>query len=654
MNLSKIKKRWAVVPAVVVLAVAAAVFGMPRGKASNVSAATYRAVRQPLKVTVLESGSLKALKSQEIKCDVEGQTTIINLIPEGTFITEEDVQSGRILVELDSADLRDKITQHEITLQSAEASYTQARESFDIQANQNESNIKKGELTAKFARMDLDKYLGARLADQYFLSPVSFIMDELVEDPRLGGEALQGLRKLRNEIDLAREEVKRAETKKEWTRLLEEKKYVSNEELQADELALTRCKVSYEQSLTALDIFICYDFPKEVEKRLSDCQEAFKELDRIRAQARSEIAKAEAELKSSEAAYRVQTERNTRLQEQLAACVIRAKQPGLVVYATSDNPWQRQPPLEEGVNVRERQVLIILPDTSTMAAEIKVHEAVIDKVKIGQAANIKLDAYSDLEFEGHVSRVAMLPDPQQRWLNPDLKVYAADVTIHGQHKLLKPGLSAKVEVRIDELADALVVPIQAVVPRGEEHFCFVMTQRGSLQMPVETGLANDQFIEIKKGLSEGDPVMLNPPRYSETDGAAGQGNNGAGPRDGGQRENGSKQRRPRPGDEGESEERKQQDEQPAEASADDEQPGDALAEGAPAADAGTDGSDAQMRRMFSNMPQEERDKLMKKLMEMPQEEREKFTKASASERAKLIEKARRELRTQEAPVPKPQ
>jgi len=526
------RMKWIIVPVILAVVGVMGVVLIPRGKATSASTAPiYIAARQDLSITVLESGSVKALKSKEIKCEVEGQTTVLSLIPEGTFITEEDVKNERVLVELNSSDLRDKITQEEITLQSTQASYTQAKESYDIQVKQNESNIKTGELNVKFAKMDLEKYLGAMLAGKVTGSQ-SIDYEALAVNEALEGEALQQLRKLNGDIFVAEREVKQALDRYDSTKLLEEKEFVSKTELEADKLAWDRQKIAFEQTKTALDIFKKYEFPKQVELGIANYTEALKELERIEARARSELAKAEADLKSSEAALRLKKERFQRLQEQLAACLIKATTPGLVVYGTSDNPWQRQPPLEEGSTVREKQVMLTLPDTSAMAVEVKIYEAVIDKVKLGQKAKITLDAYPDLQFDGHVVKVAMLPDAQHRWMNPDLKVYNTDVAIDGEHKLLKPGLSAKVEIIIDELYNVVAVPVQSVVPKGDDRVAYVWANGQRETRVVQTGQASDKFIEICSGINPGDRVLLNPPSYGdEADTAEENGSGEAGSED---------------------------------------------------------------------------------------------------------------------------
>ena len=102
-------------------------------------------------------------------------------------------------------------------------------------------------------------------------------------------------------------------------------------------------------------------------------------------------------------------------------------------------------------------------------------------------------------------------------MNPDLKVYLTDVSIDGTHDSLKTGMTGKVEVLIDELKDVLYVPIQSVVTVDEKELCYVKAGGRTEKREVETGLFNDDFVEIKSGLTEGENVLLNPPRWTASE-----------------------------------------------------------------------------------------------------------------------------------------
>jgi HlyD family secretion protein len=76
--------------------------------------------------------------------------------------------------------------------------------------------------------------------------------------------------------------------------------------------------------------------------------------------------------------------------------------------------------IEEGAQVRNRQELITLPDTSQMKVDIKVHESQINKVKKGQTAFIVLDLEPDKRYKGIVSKVAPLPDSASFFSDPNV------------------------------------------------------------------------------------------------------------------------------------------------------------------------------------------------------------------------------------------
>ncbi len=125
---------------------------------------TANVIRGPLEVTVLEGGNLQSVESYQIKSEVQGSTKILSIVEEGYTITPEDVEQGKVLVQLDAKELLDRQTEQELQYQNAVAKQIEAREQYDIQANQNESEIKAAQLAVKFARADLDKYLGADVA----------------------------------------------------------------------------------------------------------------------------------------------------------------------------------------------------------------------------------------------------------------------------------------------------------------------------------------------------------------------------------------------------------------------------------------------------------------------------------------------------------
>jgi HlyD family secretion protein len=191
------------------------------------------------------------------------------------------------------------------------------------------------------------------------------------------------------------------------------------------------------------------------------------------------------------------------------------------VYGGDDeNNYGNQEPIREGATVRERQTIITIPDLRRMSVNVKIHESYIKKIKVGQKARITVDAYPDERLTGEVTVVGLLPDSQNRWLNPDLKVYLTTVTIEGTNTWLKPGMSAKVEILVDHLDDVVYVPVQSIVPGNGREYCFVSSSFNKPERrEAQVGEFNDEFIEVKTGLKEGERVLLNPPDIPDNESA---------------------------------------------------------------------------------------------------------------------------------------
>ena len=225
--------------------------GLSSGSGTNSS--TFTVQRDDLVITVTEGGDIKALNSKDIKSEVEGRTTIISIVDEGTYITQEDVNNGKVLVELDSSELTEELAQREIDFAGAEASFTEAKEAYDIQLKQNESDITTADLKVRFASMDLHKYLGAAVVERFISKATNpgagdDEIGSLIEASDLGGEALQKLRELDADIKLKRQGLELAKSKLEWTEKLYEKEYVSLNDKEADSLDKERKEIDWEKA----------------------------------------------------------------------------------------------------------------------------------------------------------------------------------------------------------------------------------------------------------------------------------------------------------------------------------------------------------------------------------------------------------------------
>ncbi|MBN1437672.1 MAG: efflux RND transporter periplasmic adaptor subunit [Sedimentisphaerales bacterium] len=522
------KRRKKIIIAVVVLLLLVGMIGIwamwgGSEKSSGSSTRYFAARRGDLTISITAKGQVTALDIVQVKSEVEGGTTIVSIVDDGTEISQEDVDANMILVELDSSRLTEQAATMEVAVAGARSGHTEALEAVGIQEMQNESDINASLLSLRFALMDFQRYLGEDIANEVIdsidpngagrIDPNavdSVDVEAIANDERLGGEALQRMRDLNSSIDLAQEQLRRARTKLDWTERLYEQEYVSLSEVEGDQFEVSRLQIDVDKALLARELFLQYEFVKQVQQLLSDYIEATRELARTEARARSRMAQAEARLLSATSTLRSQEERLVHTQEQIEKCTIRATAAGLVVYQMGGYRWDPVP-VEVGMGVSERQHILSITDTGEMKVDIEVPESAIHRVHAGQRVRITLDAMADAEFGGEVLEVSRMPEPE-RWNSGDARLYSGEVSMLDADGNIKPGLSARVEIILDELEDVLYVPVQAVVNRGGRKICFVEEGGELVEREVETGEFNESFIEIVSGLSEGEQVCLTPPR----------------------------------------------------------------------------------------------------------------------------------------------
>ena len=128
-----------------------------------------------------------------------------------------------------------------------------------------------------------------------------------------------------------------------------------------------------------------------------------------------------------------------------ARMVVRAPFAGLVVLKTVYRGGGRMVDMQESEEVRPGTAILDVVDVSGMQVRAKVNQADIAHVSVGRAAQVRLDAYPDLLFDGRVVQVA--PLAVRSALSPRVRTFAAIVAIDGAHELLMPDLSAAIEIQ---------------------------------------------------------------------------------------------------------------------------------------------------------------------------------------------------------------
>ena len=506
------------------------------GNGANDRSQVQRVARDCLHITVRERGELQAARDTRVTSKVEGHSTLVFLIREGSV-----VKPGELLARLDSSALEEKRATQGILVAKAEAALEQARKNFEIMEKDLLAADRTAQSRLQIAEMRLEKFRGqprSTLTDdsdrdsngEMLRKLRQLVVDEKEHDPLaetryadlddrvievLGGEAslshgmgeaANQVLQLIDEISLAYGDLKLANETLVHSRKLAEREFITRNELDRDIINQRRHSSRMTVAWNNLQVLIRYTLPENRITLLQEIDNAQLGLASVRAAGEARRVREAAELKSSESEFQLAKERLVNCDRQIANTVMNAPGPGLVVYGRFDYE-----PVQEGMDIREGQEVIVLPDVLSMLAEIKVPEAQIHKVAVGQPATVSVDAFPDRRFPAKVLRVSSLPDPAPR--HQDIKVYRAAVQIDcdNSNGALRPGMNATVEIAVGQADGVLSVPLVAVKRRGDAYFVFKDTPSGPVAVPVEPGASNLTHVEIVKGLQEGDEVWLVPP-----------------------------------------------------------------------------------------------------------------------------------------------
>ena len=295
------------------------------------------------------------------------------------------------------------------------------------------------------------------------------------------------------------------------SRRLASKAFITRNELEKDQLDWQSTVSQVTLAWNDLDLLINYTLAKSRIKLRQDVDNARLELERVLASNSAALFKAKSDEDSKKLELDFAKERWETLDRQIKSAVIKAPTPGLVIYAKIDKGRGGEA-VREGVQVRERQELIILPDTTKMRCVVKVQEAQVDKLQRGQPAYVQAEATPEV-FTGRVTSVAPVADSNSNWMTSDRKVYTTIVELDGDNPdtRLRSRMAASVTIQVDTIPGVLPVPLQAVRRVGSVNYVWKKTPNGPAAEVVQIGHHNTERVEVTKGVAEGDLVYLVPP-----------------------------------------------------------------------------------------------------------------------------------------------
>jgi len=149
-------------------------------------------------------------------------------------------------------------------------------------------------------------------------------------------------------------------------------------------------------------------------------------------------------------------------------------------------------------------------DLSHLLVDVQVSEVDINTLSIGQTAALTFDAILGKEYHGEIVEVGQAGDNVQGVVN-----FTVTIELTDADELVKPGMTAAVNIVVQEVKDVVLVPNRAVRLVDAERVVFVLVNGIPQQVKVELGSSSDTMSVLIDGdLKEGDEIILNPPSVS--------------------------------------------------------------------------------------------------------------------------------------------
>jgi HlyD family secretion protein len=448
------KVQWIALAIIIGLGGTAVAYRSMYGSAKTASVSeliTDEVRRGPFDHIVLEDGEIESSENQEVVCQVKSRAGSGTPI---LWVIDEGtyVKKGDKLVELDESALQTDLKTQRIVVSTAEATVIGS-----------EAQLKQ---------------------------------DEIAREEYLEGTYLTERKTILSEIALAEQELRKSGLQLASAERLAAKGTLKPLQIEAETFAVQNARNKLDSAVARLRVL----------------DELTKE--KMLVQFDSNIEKARAKLDSDRNTLDEEKSKLTDLEQQIGFCTITSPAEGQVVHANKfSNRGNSEFVVEAGALARERQVLVVLPDPNKMQVKAKINESRITLVSEGMPCKIRVNAVEG-DLLGQVTKVNKYAEPGS-WFSSSVKEYATYIQIVNPPSVIRTGMTAEVNIYVEQLKDVLQIPVHAVYEHKGQYFALVKVGETFDTRSVKIGASNEKMVTVDEGLKEGEIVVLNPRTHLE-------------------------------------------------------------------------------------------------------------------------------------------
>ncbi|HZZ78617.1 MAG TPA: hypothetical protein VFE62_08865 [Gemmataceae bacterium] len=362
---------------------------------------TWTVKKEPLRVTIVERGSLESAENSDIivrvKAGTKGGTTASTIkwvVDDGT-----QVKFGDPIVDLDDSGFQDQLKTQRNNKNTSYANWIQATNATVIQESDNVSAIKTAEVNLIKFQLELKKYAGetagTKLMNMETQAQIRTYLANGFEDDskketakaegKLTSAYLQQVSIFEGTIETARSDKDAWLDRAAWSQRMVKKGFYSLSQSDADQSRLSSVEIALRKAQGDLDIYRIFDRESNITLKWSDVKEAERQLKKAVIQADSKMKQVQASEAAAKAVYDQEFDKLRDLEKDEKFYKITAPQSGMIVYYIPEQQrfggGAQQGTVAQGEPVREGQKLIRIPNLAKMVVNARVHEAMVSKVR---------------------------------------------------------------------------------------------------------------------------------------------------------------------------------------------------------------------------------------------------------------------------------
>jgi HlyD family secretion protein len=439
---------------------------------------TVQIFKRDFEVAVKTVGELEAARSISIASTIKGdQAKIIDIIADGI-----NVKSGQVLVSLDPTPFEEKIEKIKMQIKEQEAFITTQEQTYEWEKEQAEHEKKTAAFDVEAAELELEKVVHG---------------DGPAEISRLKGAMQKAFLKYEELKGYSNDLIE-----------LQEKGFLNPTELKQAQKKLVEEEEAYDVAKLQYDSYVNHVNPMLIKKAEANLKRSITKQEEAAKTGNYKVVKAWAVLLQAKQLLKDLNYQLHESEKELAQTYIRAPGPGMVVHREEYRNSQKRKPRVGDILVKN-QPLLDLPDLSSMVIKTRVREVDLYKIALGKKATLEVDAYPQMTFNGTVSLIGVLALAD--FGSTAEKYFEVRITLDDVDNRLRPGMTTRATIHAHKAENVLAVPVHAVFEEQKDSYCYVAGAFGYEKKKVQLGMCNEQWMEIKEGLNEGEFVcLLNP------------------------------------------------------------------------------------------------------------------------------------------------